>query len=107
MTTIEERMRKNLFESGVFDEQIDAIMERVKVAPENESMEGRWRDDAEGYPPQLIAVAWLTVKRHTLAYIDENCPQAWFRALFVPDTQGSPSALRGGSETHEPSVTRS
>jgi len=76
-------MRDRLFNSGLFDAQIDAVMERVKAAPENEAMQGRWNDDASGYPPPLLNVAWFSVKHHALGYIDETCPQAWFRPLFT------------------------
>lgn len=88
-TTIEQRMLTNLFEQGLFEDQAAAIMELVKVAPENEAMKHRWQDDASDYPPQLLAVAWFSVKRHTLEYIDANCPNAWFRPLFTSEESAS------------------
>jgi len=87
--TIEQRLRKNLSEQGVFDEQIDEIMQRVKSAPENASMAQRWNDLASDYPPTIMSLAWFSTKRHALEYIDEKCPQAWFRPLFVSESSGS------------------
>jgi hypothetical protein len=89
MTTIAERMRENLNQQGMFPEQVAAVMERVYAAPENAPMKNRWNDKPEDYPPAITALAWATVKRHALAYIDETCPQAWFRPLFTNEPVAS------------------
>lgn len=83
--TIEEKLVEMLYESGLFKNQAVEIVERAKANVVNESMQNRWQDQAEGYPPQLLAVLWVSVKDHALEWIDENCPQAWFRPLFDND----------------------
>lgn len=35
-----------------------------------------------GYPPQVIAVLWMAVKRRAVQWVDENCPKAWYRTLL-------------------------
>lgn len=81
--TFEDAMRQRLTNSGMFPDQVDAVVERVKAAPENEPMAQRWSDNASGYPSQMLGVLWLTAKTHALEYIDAECPQAWFRPLFA------------------------
>lgn len=80
--TIEQELYRRIFECGVFDKDVAAIIERVKASPENEAMITRWNDDVDDYPSAMISIAWLSAKRHALEYIDENCPQAWFRGAF-------------------------
>jgi len=61
----------------------DAVMEAVKSAPENEAMQGRWSDSAEGYPPAIFILAWMSAKEKALEWIDANCPKAWYRPMFT------------------------
>ena len=81
--TIEEKIEKWLFNSGMFEDQAKAVMEMVKADKANEAMEGRWGDSAEGYPDVLFSVLLMSVRDAALEYIDANCPLAWFRPMFV------------------------
>lgn len=45
-----------------------------------------WDDTVDGYPPQLLAVLWLGVRRAAVDWIDENLPKAWYRPMFVDAT---------------------
>jgi len=83
MITVEEKLKKDLFDRGMFESWCDVIMETVKAYDYNEPMQGRWQDDIDGYPPQLVIWLWLSVKQAALEYIDTNCPGAWFRPMFV------------------------
>ncbi len=80
--TIKEKLVDMLHDGGMFREQATAVVERVIADPANESMAGRWNDTPEDYPPAILNLAWFSTKRHALAWIDENCPQAWFRGMF-------------------------
>lgn len=84
--TFEELARSYMHERCMFPEQIDAVIANLKAAPENKSMEHRWSDQVEGYPPPMKAVLWFTVRTHALEYIDKECPKAWFRPLFETET---------------------
>ncbi len=81
--TLEEKFKKLLFESGMFESDAEAVMEAVKADSANKAMAGRWSDMAEGYPKALYGLLWVEVKRAALKYIDANCPQAWFRPMFA------------------------
>jgi hypothetical protein len=77
--TIEDQMRLRLRNKGLFDNQIDSIMKRVKEA--NKSVK-RWGDEIELCPLSLPSLAWLEVKHHALKFIKETCPDIWCREQF-------------------------
>ena len=83
MVTIEDKFREMLFNHGMFENQAAAVVEMVKADKTNEKMKQRWQDDVEGYPSVLLSALWYSVERCALRYIDANCPEAWFRSLFV------------------------
>lgn len=85
--TFEQWMRDRLTNSALWPDQVDAVVERVKVAQENEAMAQRWNDDIKGYHPMTLNMFWCTVKRHALEYIDAECPEAWFRPLFAEEAK--------------------
>lgn len=80
--TVEEKLVDMLYNQGLFRPQAVEIVEHVKADKANESMAERWQDVADGYPDQIFAVLWISVKDHALQWIDENCPNAWFRPMF-------------------------
>ena len=83
MVTIENKIKEILVSHGLLEKQAAAIVEMVKADEANEAMERQWKDDAEGYPSVLLSALWHSVERCALQYIDANCPEAWFRSLFV------------------------
>ena len=80
--TFKEYFVQKLEENGMFAADANAVIEQTIVAPEAESMQGRWNDDMAGYPPIMSKVLWLTVRLNALKWIDANAPQAWFRPMF-------------------------
>lgn len=85
--TFEQWMRDKLTNNGMFPDQVEAVVTRVKA--ENESMAQRWNDQIDGYPEQMISSLWLVVKRIALEYIDAECPKAWFRPMFVSESESA------------------
>ncbi len=82
--TIEEKFKKLLFDSGMCEDEAEAVIEMVKDASSvKQAM--RWGDPVEGYPAPLYELLWVEVKRAALKYIDANCPQAWFRPMFTQE----------------------
>ena len=77
-----EKFEAMLVENGMFPEQAKAVMQEVVTDEASAPMSGRWTDDVDGYPPELFAVIWFSVKEHALAWIDANLPKAWFRSMF-------------------------
>jgi len=83
METIESKITKILVSKGLFPEQAAQVMELVKAAPENESMQGRWSDAPEGYPDFMMGALVVSVNSYALEWIDANKPRAWFRPMFA------------------------
>ena len=83
--TIKEYLSKALEDRGMFPHQAVEVVAGVVEA--TTEMAGRWDDDTEGYPPQMLAVLWYSVDRAALKWIDENLPKAWFRPMFVKEPQ--------------------
>lgn len=89
--TFEQWMRDKLTNCGMFPDQVDVVIARVKAAPENEVMAQRWHDKIGDYrhPDPMVNVLWFTTKRHALEYIDAECPKAWFRPMFVSESESA------------------
>lgn len=80
-----------LVNNGMFENQAKAVMDEVVKHPSNEPMKDRWNDRVDGYPPQMQAVCLLSIKTQALEWIDKNCPQAWFRPMFVLESASTQS----------------
>ena len=82
--TFRELANKHLSERGLFQKDIQAIIELAEKDPVFDgSMTNRWGDDLSGYPPEIKGTFLMGINSVALKYIDENIPKAWFRPLFV------------------------
>ena len=78
--TFEEKVKEYLVGNGMFDNQAEAVLQRMKAG--DDVMLHRWSDDTSEYPDVMLNVILLSARRHALDWIDENIPQAWFRGCF-------------------------
>ena len=81
--TFEEFVKSNLESCGMFPNQCNIVFEIVKNAKENQSMADRWTDDISFYPEIMQNSILLSAKTQALIWVDENCPQAWFRPVLA------------------------
>jgi len=81
--TIAERMKTMLVDNGLFDSDAVKVMEQAKESEVLSCMNGRWDEDITGYQSSLLSVVWISVKSIALSHIDETCPGAWYRSMFV------------------------
>lgn len=81
--TFQEAITKRLVDHGLFDTQAEKVMKALMESPASESMKGRWKDDIEGYPPQMMPVIWMGAKIEAIAFIDAECPKHWARPMFA------------------------
>lgn len=91
--TFRESAISFLTDNGMFDSQAIQVLERVKADPANAAMAQRWNDDISEYPPQMQVLVRTAARRAALAYIDETCPQAWFRPMFTDNPEAEITAL--------------
>lgn len=86
--TFREWAKDWLERRGMFGDQADTVV--ATITSQKDSMSDRWDDQAETYPPPIKRVIAIALTRHALDYIKENCPEAWFRAMFEPSTEDKP-----------------
>jgi hypothetical protein len=81
--TFYEFFEDKLYNCGMFKDQCKEVL---KLAMEdnvlNDTMDNRWNDKISDYPEFLLAIIWLSIKDAALKYIEENCPEAWFKPIF-------------------------
>lgn len=75
-------LAKRLVDHGLFAEQASKILQDYSNEDSAEAMKGRWTDDVTDYPPQLVAVVWLGLKRFAAAEVRKTTPQHWALALL-------------------------
>lgn len=80
--TIREKMEQKLQENMLWPAEAVSVMDAVQDEPSAEAMQGRWNDSADGYPPQLLAVAWLTVQHTAAKWLAANAPMHFARVMF-------------------------
>ena len=81
--TVEEYIVANLTDRGMPNSGINKVLSVMK----NEHPEVHWQDEREGYPrPLLVGLVTIAING-ALKWIDENCPQAWYRPMFVGEVK--------------------
>lgn len=73
--------------NGMFPSQAAAVMDLFIEDQRTSSMSSRWYDDPSGYPDMIYHLQWRLLCTYALAYIDANCPKAWFRPVFLPPAE--------------------
>jgi hypothetical protein len=80
--TLEERLTEKLIKMGLFENQAKEVLSLAKKEPALATI--KWGYGEDQYPAEMNGLIWLFVKKHGLEWIDANCPNAWFRGMFVP-----------------------
>jgi len=80
-----QKFEQMLFERGMFENQAKEVMDLAipvcdATAPDYKIT---WDRPAEEYPDPFYSVVFLSIKPVALKYIEEKCPMAWFKAMFV------------------------
>ena len=79
--TVRETVEKRLVDKGMWPKEAKQV---VDLVIEQVDQPLRWDESVEGYPPQLIVVLCVIADKVALKWIDENCPLAFYRSMFVP-----------------------
>ena len=83
--TVKEKAISILTERGMFTEDAGAVLERA--IPEFKEKGLSMSSPIEGYPNAVFDIMTIILKRHALTWIDEKYPQAWYREMFVPNSE--------------------
>lgn len=96
MTTLKQKLKTLMIQRGLVEPWAETVFGAVEADPANESMKGRWDDEADGYPIELLAGLWVSACTHAVEWMDANKPKAWFRHLFAQDALPSKKVGAGG-----------
>jgi len=83
--TFKEKLIKLGEENGLWQREAEQIVEAM-ITDDNaghKTMAGRWNDDVDGYPPQMIAVLWMSFKFIADKWLAEHKPMHWARPMFT------------------------
>ncbi len=81
--TLREKMLRTLQNRGLSQEDAEVVLKQYEeTGLAAKTLEGRWDDDITGYDLSLLSSIWINVKHTAKIWIDEHCPEAWFRTMF-------------------------
>ncbi len=80
--TMREWVVKYCRERGMIRRQAEAVADAVAADEAMEMFRGRWDDQSSVYPEGVLINLAVITSRHARAFIDANCPDAWFRPMF-------------------------
>lgn len=86
--TTRQKIEALLHEKGLFESQATKVMNyAIPLIDEEMQKEGAskitWDRPCTEYPNALYAVLFMShIKKHVLAWANENMPQAWWRPQF-------------------------
>lgn len=83
--TIREHYTQYLEGNGLLPGQAASVMDAVEA--NDDPMKGRWQDQVSDYPPLMIRALVLSVNAEALAWIESNCPNAWFKPMFAEQSK--------------------
>lgn len=81
--TTREKVIKQLEDNGMFLEQAEQVFKKAQPLLKRDDYTITWDRPASEYPEPFYNVLWVMIKPIALQWIDENCPQAWFRPMFA------------------------
>ena len=80
--TVYDYMKQRLEEHGLFSKDAESVL---LTAMDKDHYGGlSWSSPISGYPHAVLSVTWLWLCEDALEWIDENAPQHFARAMFVP-----------------------
>jgi len=82
METTKQWLINKLIEVGMFESHAEEVLKRAIPKIEESSENITWDSPADGYPDVVLATFWVTVKTEALEWIDDNLPQAWYKAML-------------------------
>lgn len=89
MQTVEGKCKQFLIDNGMWPDESEKVFEAAKPLLEVGGYKMSWGRPSSEYPNVLYDAMFLLLKREGLKYIDEHCPQAWYRPMFTdnPETE--------------------
>lgn len=73
--TIREKMEEMLVDHMLWPDEAKAVVAAAEKDEVLDAMQGRWGQDTEGYPPQVVVATWISVKHVAVEWLKANKPQ--------------------------------
>lgn len=80
--TVREKMKERLVENGLWPKEADAVIENAEYDKSLDAMVSRWDETVEGYPSQLLATIWASIKLFAIEWIDKNKPMHFAKLIL-------------------------
>lgn len=79
-----QKFEKMLFERGMFEDQAKEVMDLAIPVCDSQVPYYKitWDRPADEYPEPFYSIVFLSIKPVALKYIEDNIPNAWFKAIF-------------------------
>ncbi len=100
MKTFLSELQARLEQNGMFESQAKAVIQLMLEDEVSSIMGQRWTENPDHYPPSLVDMLWVSCSRYALRYIDQHCPQAWFRPCFLPPSEQAAFLAKTKGEDH-------
>lgn len=80
--TIQFKLITELTDLGLWRDEAEAIVKEFQADKSTEVMQMRWKDDIDGYPPQMLAMLLAGAKTKAIEWIDRNQPRHFARSFL-------------------------
>ena len=67
-------------------DEAQAVIAAYKANPAHEDMK-EWNEQTHDYPSTMLAIVWMGIKNEALTWIDANNPLAWYRPMFLSESE--------------------
>ncbi len=81
--TFEAWIHAEMLKNGLWPRDAAAVLAKIK-ADEKDALNEVMDKQSKGYPIEMFAVAWLSIQRVALAWLEENKPNHWAKPMFMP-----------------------
>lgn len=85
--TFNEMMNQYLQDNGMFESQAEAVIDLAQGHEIFEAMKNNLNKDMAEYSGVFERLCIHSLKVVAIEYIDKECPMAWFRTVFLPESE--------------------
>ena len=82
--TVRDFFTGRLEENGMFENEAKEVLE-LAIPKVEEMVPGyniTWDRPKNEYPEAIYTIMWNVIKEVALEWIEENAPEAWYKAMF-------------------------
>ncbi len=81
-STLKQQCLSYLVSNGMSDNEAENLFNLFIDKDFNEAMKNRWDEPSENYPPVILKISLISLRRFAFEWISENNPMAWYKSMF-------------------------